>query len=194
MSENDGATPDPVVNPVVDGDGGNDTPPPSTDSVFKGPESQEQLDKIIQDRLARQEAKLRKEYEGFDDYKSQAEQYREYLESQKTEDQKRQEAAEADKANRESLSSENESLKAKIEELELAGLRSQIAASKGVPPALASRLQGKTEEEIAADCDALLAAVKAPPKTTSDRPKGDPISGDGDVPFDPNKIVDKILR
>lgn len=197
VSNNGTATPEPGV---LSGNVTEETAKPeSVEAVkpaddFKAPESQEQLDKIIQARLARQEAKIREEFEGFDSYKTEAEQYRQLLESQKTDEQKREEQLAADKAASETLASENESLKAKIADLELAGLRAEIAAAKGVPAGLASRLQGKTQEEIEADCEALLSAVKPAPSSTADRPKGDPLSGSGDKPFDPNSLVDKLLR
>lgn len=51
-------------------------------------------------------------------------------------------------------------------------LRQKVALEKGVPAALVGRLVGITEDEIAADADALLALVNAP---TS--PKPDPSQG-----------------
>lgn len=53
-------------------------------------------------------------------------------------------------------------LNARIAAQELAALRQKVAAEKGLPPALADRLQGKTAEDIATDADALLAALPRP--------------------------------
>lgn len=39
-------------------------------------------------------------------------------------------------------------------------LRLKVGTTKGLAPSLAERLRGETEEEMAADADALLAAVK----------------------------------
>lgn len=41
-------------------------------------------------------------------------------------------------------------------------LRQRVAADKKLPPALADRLRGSTEEEMAADADALLAGLPKP--------------------------------
>lgn len=48
-------------------------------------------------------------------------------------------------------------------------VRARVALTKGLPPELADRLRGDTEDEMAADADALLALV---PAVTS-RPRGD---------------------
>lgn len=48
-------------------------------------------------------------------------------------------------------------------------LRMKVATEKGVPAALVGRLQGSTEEELAADADALLAAF---PQTAPVQPAG----------------------
>lgn len=70
-------------------------------------------------------------------------------EAEKTELQRAQERYEQEKAKREAL------------ERDL--LRSHVALAKGLPAELASRLQGETEEELAADADALLALVTPQP-------------------------------
>lgn len=44
-------------------------------------------------------------------------------------------------------------------------LRAEVAIAKGLPAALASRLQGATREEMESDADALLALVPAKPGT-----------------------------
>lgn len=51
---------------------------------------------------------------------------------------------------------------ARIAAQELATLRQRVAAEKGLPPALAERLQGTTAEELAADAEALLSALPRP--------------------------------
>ena len=45
----------------------------------------------------------------------------------------------------------------------MADTRTKVAKAKGLPPALASRLIGDTEEELTADADALLAAARSVP-------------------------------
>lgn len=61
---------------------------------------------------------------------------------------------------------------ARLAEYEMTTLRQRVALSKGLPADLVDRLRGTTEDELAADADALLALVKAP--TT---PKPDPSQG-----------------
>lgn len=53
-------------------------------------------------------------------------------------------------------------LENRIKAQEIAMLRQRIATEKGLPVALAARLQGETPEEIAADADALLDALPRP--------------------------------
>lgn len=79
--------------------------------------------------------------------------YDEYVESQKTEAQKRDEEFAR-------IQSERDELAVKL-------LRTSVAAKKNLPPSLASRLQGSTEEEMEADADALLADLKVTTKQTS---------------------------
>lgn len=116
----------PVVEPLV----------PAVAPTFTPPASQEELDRIIGQRLAREQAK----YVGFDDIKAKAEQYDALEEQNKTELQKALDRAAAAEA----LAAEA----AKV------SLRSEVAAAKNVP---ASLLSGSTKEELDAAADALLA-------------------------------------
>lgn len=79
---------------------------------------------------------------------------------QKTEQQRLTERAE--KAEREAQSRE------------VSLTRYRVAVAKGVPAELVDRLRGDTEDEIAADADALLALVATPGTTT---PRPDPSQG-----------------
>lgn len=49
--------------------------------------------------------------------------------------------------------------------LKARSLRNEVALAKGIPAELAGRLQGETEEELAADADKLLALVGTPKRT-----------------------------
>jgi len=49
--------------------------------------------------------------------------------------------------------------------LKARALRNEVALAKGIPAELAGRLQGETEEELAADADKLLALVGTPKRT-----------------------------
>lgn len=63
-------------------------------------------------------------------------------------------------------------------------LRAKVALDKGLPPALAARLQGATEEEMAADADDLLATLgdrKPPPPSFDGGARTPPPNGDDDM-------------
>lgn len=69
---------------------------------------------------------------------------------------------EAEKKRAEAEAQRAAELEGRIRAQELAMMRQRIAGAKGLPPALAERLQGETEEEITADADALLKALPLP--------------------------------
>ena len=98
--------------------------------------SQEDFDKAIQARIARERAKIPADY---DELKANAAKFTEWQESQKTEAQKL-----ADRATE--LERENAELKSGM-------TRAEVAAAKGVPVAL---LTGSTQEELEAAADALI--------------------------------------
>lgn len=102
---------------------------------FKAPASQADLDRIIQDRVARERAK----FADYDDVKARAAKLSEIEEANKTETEKVAERlAIAEK---------------RAAELEVKSLRSDVALAKGVPAAL---LTGSTQEELEAAADALI--------------------------------------
>ena len=102
---------------------------------FQAITSQEDFDKAIQARLARERAK----FNDYEDLKAKANKFAEFEESQKTEAQKTQERLEA---------AEKRAI-----ELELKATRAEVAAAKGVPVEL---LSGGTREELEAAADALI--------------------------------------
>ena len=69
---------------------------------------------------------------------------------------------EAERARAADLEKQAADMAARIAAQELATLRQRVAAEKGLPPALAERLQGTTAEELAADAEALLSALPRP--------------------------------
>jgi DNA repair exonuclease SbcCD ATPase subunit len=99
--------------------------------------SQEDFDKAIQARIARERAKIPTDY---DDLKTKAAKFAEWEEAQKTEAQKAQERLDA--------------AEKRASELELKVTRAEVAAAKGVP---ANLLTGSTQEELEASADALIA-------------------------------------
>ena len=108
----------------------------TSEETFKAPASQEELDRIIQARLARDRAK----FADYDELKAKAAKLAEIEEANKTEAEKAQARAEA---------AEKRAI-----ELEAKALRAEVAATKGVPVNL---LTGSTQEELEAAADALIA-------------------------------------
>ena len=103
---------------------------------FQAITSQEDFDKAIQARIARERSK----FSDYDELRAKAEKYAEWENAQKTEAQKAQERLEA--------------AEKRAAELELKATRAEVAAAKGVP---ASLLTGSTQEELEAAADALIA-------------------------------------
>ena len=116
--------------------------------------SQEEFDKAIQGRIARERAK----FADYEQVKADAAELAKIRESQKTAEQKQ--AEELAKA------------QATIAELTTARVRAEVAAAKGVPAAL---LTGSTQEELEAAADALIAFK-------GDQPKGPVIPTQGATP------------
>jgi len=110
--------------------------------------TQRDLERIIGERLARE----REKYSDYEDLKAKAARLDELEEANKSEHQKLLERVEA--AERRAEEAERARAQAAVEML-----RTKVAVDKGLPPALAARLRGETEEEIAADADELLASV-----------------------------------
>lgn len=97
--------------------------------------SQEDFDKAIQARLARERAK----YADYETLQASAKKLAEFEESQKTEAEKAATRAEA--------------AEKRAAELELRATRAEVAADKGVP---ADLLTGSTQAELEASADALI--------------------------------------
>jgi DNA repair exonuclease SbcCD ATPase subunit len=105
-------------------------------SKFEAITSQEDFDKAIQARIARERAKIPTDYE---ELKAQAAKFQEIQESQKTE---------AEKVAERLAAAEKRAV-----ELEAKATRAEVAAAKGVPVGL---LSGGTKEELEASADALI--------------------------------------
>lgn len=121
---------------------------------FQAITSQEDFDKAIQARIARERAK----FAGYEEGQAALAKLAELEESQKTEAQKTQERLDA--------------AEKRAAELELKATRAEVAASKGVPVEL---LSGSTQEELEASADALIAFRGEPAK-------GPVIPGQGEAP------------
>lgn len=114
----------------------------TTDSGYKAPSTQAELDQIVEGRLMRERAK----FADYDDLKSQASKLAEIEEAKKTETEKLAERIAATEA-REAAAI------AKAEAAELKALKSDVARDKGVP---VGSLTGVTKEELEASADELV--------------------------------------
>lgn len=126
-------------------------------SDFQAITSQEEFDKAIQARIARERAKIPTDY---DDLKAKAAEFEKWQESQKTEAEKQAERlAEIERENA---------------ELKVGKTRAEVAAAKGVPAEL---LSGSTQAELEAAADALIAfrgeQKQAPSSPAIGRANGD---------------------
>jgi hypothetical protein len=150
------------------GDGNSGDTPPAGGSEFKAPASQEELNRVIADRLAREKAKFDRElekYKDVPDLRKKADEYDKLVESQKTEQERilaRAEAAEAKAAALEAAE------QARVEKAQLAqqvaDWKTKIAADPKFAGVPASALRGSTEEELrehAAELKALIPEVDA---------------------------------
>ncbi|MDN6460896.1 MAG: hypothetical protein L0J94_04600 [Corynebacterium flavescens] len=125
---------------------------------FTPPSSQEDLDRIIESRLARERAK----FSGFDERKAKAERYDKLEDSKKTDEQRSAERIAA--------------LESQLAETRLEGARSRIAASAGVDPDL---LAGSTEEELTAHAEKLSAALKSAAEAAAPTNTAPKVFGEG---------------
>ncbi|WP_369118177.1 capsid assembly scaffolding protein Gp46 family protein [Enterococcus thailandicus] len=123
-------------------------------SDFKPIETQEALDKIIKDRLARE----REKYADYDKLKSENESYESKLNAlQTTIDESNAKI----KAHDDTVADLNK----KIAGYETASLRTRIAIQNGLPIDLADRLVGDDEESIKADAERLAGFVSKKQQT-----------------------------
>lgn len=121
---------------IVDGNSTQDTADEAAESRFEPITSQEQLNRIISERIGRE----RRKYADYDEMRAKAARFDELEKAQKTELEKAQE-----RANR---------AEAKALEAELRVLRSEIAGKYSIPAEL---LQGANSEELEKSAAALAA-------------------------------------
>lgn len=115
--------------------------------------SQEQLNALLGDRLARERAK----FADYDELKAKAEKF--------------DEAEQASKSELEKATEANAQLKQELEAFKLKDLRSQVAASKGLSLEAAAHLVGATQEELEASADSLVKLIGTASKQAApDRP------------------------
>lgn len=118
-------------------------------SDFTPIETQEQLDKVIGDRVKRAEKAAEKaaaeKYADYEDLKTQVASLTAQLQAQTETINGHQ--------------SEVDALNAKIHDYETGSVKTAIALEMGLPYQMAGRLTGTTEEEIRADAKAMVALI-----------------------------------
>lgn len=127
---------------------------------FKPIETQEELDRIIKDRLDRQKEVILKNYENYDSLKAQVGELTKSLND-----------ANATIESKKDLEKTIEELTGKVKTHELNSLKMKYALENGIPYNLASRISGDSEETIKADAENLsnffkLQTPPPPLKTT----------------------------
>ena len=115
-------------------------------SEFKSIETQEELDKIIENRLARQKEIIEAKYVDYDQFKSRITE----LEAENT---AQKATIEETGLSMKSWEQKEADFNAKIAGYETAQLKQKIALQAGLPFDLADRLKGDNEEDLKADAE-----------------------------------------
>lgn len=121
-------------------------------SEFKVIETQEQLDKVIGERIRRAEEKAAEKYSDYEAIKTQNADYVTQI-SQLQEQLQRQ--TETINGNQSIV----DDLKAQVQNYESSSLKTKVALEIGLPYQMASRLSGNTEEEIRADAESMVKLI-----------------------------------
>ena len=119
---------------------------------FKAIETQDELDRIITDRLSRQK-------EGFDKQLGELDQLKTANADLEKQVGTLQSTIEQSKAGQEDYTKQISDLTSKVAGYETANLRTRIALQNGLPYDLADRLVGEDEESIKADAERLSSFV-----------------------------------
>lgn len=140
---------------------------------FKAIETQEELDRIITDRLSRQK-------EGFDKQLGEFDQLKTANADLEKQVGTLQSTIEQSKSGQEDYAKQLSDLNSKVAGYETANLRTRIALQNGLPYDLADRLFGDDEESIKADAERLssFVAKKQPTPPLKDVENND-VSSDG---------------
>ena len=128
--------------------------------------TQEELNKVIGDRLADREKKIRAEYAGYDELKKQSETWN-------TEKQKYEQTIADNKTKLDDLTQKYTEATGKIAQYETDALKTKVAIESGIPAGLFSYLKGSTEEEIRKSAEELGKYTKGGNLPPAD-PEGDP--------------------
>lgn len=123
-------------------------------SDFTPIETQEQLDKVIGERIRRAEQKAAEKYADYEDLKTQNAGYVTQISQLQTQLQ-----AQADKAKESEMSIAD--LTAKVHQYETASVKTKVALEIGLPYQMANRLTGDDEKAIRADAEAMKQLIGA---------------------------------
>ena len=159
-------------------------------SDFKPIETQEQLDSIIKDRVARAEKsateKVEEKYKGYispDDFAARTKE----LNEKNTELGNSLKNAEEE---RDKAKNDLTGLESKVKAYETASVKSRIAHELGIPYELANKLSGETEDEIRKDAEAMKPFISK--KGTA--PLRDPESGDSGSGSETRDSMKKLVE
>ena len=148
---------------------------------FQKIETQEELDRIIGERLQRE----RQKYADYDQLKADSAALG-ALRAQKLDERVTTLTGQLQQAQ-----TDLAGMKTRAEKAERSLLRSRIAREAGLPAELSDRLTGETEDELKADAQALAKLVQ-PPKAADPAPLADLSSGGGGSAWD--AISEKLKK
>lgn len=132
--------------------------------AFKVIETQEELDRIITERLERERAK----YNGFmsaEDVQKMKDTYEANVK--------------ADNEKYSTLEKEKEELMAKVKGYEVGTLKTKVAFANGLPIGVADYLKGETEEELTESAKALSSMFTTPKTEPKPKEEGKPLAPQG---------------
>ena len=120
---------------------------------FKIIETQEELDNVIKDRLARQKEAIESQYQDYEEIKKRKEEL-------ETEVGVLNETIKATNNKYANYDTELSELNAKIKDYEMSSAKTKVALQYGIPYDLADRLVGEDEESLTKDAEKLASLVK----------------------------------
>ncbi len=129
-------------------------------------ETQEQLDKVIGDRIRRAEEKAAEKYQDYDAIKTQNEDLAKQIAQLTEQITKQTETIDGNKTVVDDLT-------AKVQAYETASVKTKIALELGLPYQMADRLAGGDEESIRKDAEAMVALIGSK-KTVAPIGSGEP--------------------
>lgn len=138
-------------------------------SDFQIIETQEQLDKVIGERIKRAEQKAAEKYADYEDLKTQNASYVAQIAQLQTQLQTQGDTIKAHEASVADLTS-------KVQQYETASVKTKVALEMGLPYQMASRLAGDDEKAIRADAEVMKTLIG---QQASVAPLGDPESNNG---------------